>query len=78
MTDTLKTNLARILAFVATQLLVGLILAVPVMLLTDYLSERGWTLTPLGYWQSYATALLLILIIDGTGAGRRFTEGREG
>jgi hypothetical protein len=46
--------------------------ALPVMFLTAFLVEQGWTaITPLGYWASYLTALLLGWIIDGAGTVRR-------
>lgn len=45
--------------------------ALPVMFLTAFLAGQGWAITPLGYWASYFTALLLEWIIDGAGTVRR-------
>ncbi|MGH8966896.1 MAG: hypothetical protein ACRDXB_16415, partial [Actinomycetes bacterium] len=49
----------------------ALILAVPVMLLTDFLAGHGSPLAPLSYWQSWWAAFLLAWIIDGAGTIRR-------
>lgn len=45
--------------------------ALPVMFLTAFLADQGWAVTPLGYWASYLTALMLEWIIDGAGTVRR-------
>lgn len=45
--------------------------ALPVMFLTAFLADQGWAVTPLGYWASYFTALMLEWIIDGAGTVRR-------
>lgn len=50
------------------------VLALPVMFLTAFLHEQGWAVTPLSYWASYLTALLLEWIIDGSGTVRRAVE----
>lgn len=45
--------------------------ALPVMFLSAFLAGQGWAVTPLSYWASYLTALLLEWIIDGAGTVRR-------
>ena len=66
-----------VLLGLAIDLAYALILALPVMFLTYYLNEWGWTfIVPLSYWQSWWAAFLLSWIIDGSGTIRR--AGREG
>lgn len=48
--------------------------ALPVMFLSAFLADQGWAVTPLGYWASYFTALMLEWIIDGAGTVRRALE----
>lgn len=55
----------------AVTLLHAFVLALPVMWLSAFLADQGWAVTPLGYWASYFTALMLEWIIDGSGTVRR-------
>jgi hypothetical protein len=65
---------ARILVSIVVTFVHAFVLALPVMWLSAFLAGEGWAITPLGYWASYFTALMLSWIIDGSGTIRRATE----
>lgn len=63
--------LAELVAAIVVTLLHAFVLALPIMWLSAFLAGQGWAVTPLGYWASYFTALMLGWILDGAGTVRR-------
>lgn len=65
---------ARLFVSIVMTFLHAFVLALPVMWLTAFLAGQDWAVTPLDYWASYFTALMLEWIIDGSGTVRRAVE----